>query len=166
MGAALKDKGDIFKRQYIIEGSELYRLYANAMYDDAIRCYKKAIELDSNFGSFWYNLGLVFNEKCDFKNAVDAYDKSIALDPKNAEVWFGKGKALNKQRKYDEAIHACNKAIEFEPLHSSAWNQKGNILIDQARYLTMQIKDVTWNITNDATFLQINYNYNEAIKVL
>ena len=161
-GAALKDKGDFFKSQSNAEEFRHYISYANNMYDGAIRCYNKAIELDRDFGSFWYNKGVAL-KKGRYDEAIQAYDKAIELDPKNAVIWLGKGNALKNQKKYDEAIHAYNKAIEFEPL-SNAWNQRGNVLLDQARTLRCTNVERIWSNTSDPVFLQLNYYYSEALK--
>jgi tetratricopeptide (TPR) repeat protein len=163
-GAALKDKGDIFKSQSVDKEFEHFKVYANNMYDGAIRCYNEAIELDQNFGLFWHNKGVALDAKGDYNGAIQAYDMALKLEPKNAEIWRGKGDALKSQKGYGAAIHSYNKAIEFDPQNLAAWNQRGNALVEQAHALTRANVGRIWSNTSDAVFLQLNYYYREALK--
>ena len=62
-GHALKDKGQV---------------------DEAIACYKKAIELDPKFAMAHDNLGTALKDKGQLDEAIACYKKAIELDPKFA----------------------------------------------------------------------------------
>lgn len=53
-------------------------------YDEAIKEFKKAIELDPNSGHAWDNLAMVYAEKKQYREALDAHLKSVALEPEAA----------------------------------------------------------------------------------
>ncbi len=180
-GAALKDKGDIFKKQSGAEGFGHFRSYANNMYDGAIRCYNKAIELDQNFGSFWQNKGVALDAKNNYGDAIQAYDTAIMLDPKNTTTWLNKGNALKALKTYEmhkRAVHAYSKAIEFDPQNLDAWNQKGNALWDLGDYysnevlqslrrctLATNIHDGLFWLNNSRNLVrESNFNYRESLR--
>jgi Flp pilus assembly protein TadD len=50
-------------------------------YDEAIKEFKKAIELDPNSGHAWDNLAMVYAEKKQYRDALDAHLKALAVEP-------------------------------------------------------------------------------------
>lgn len=51
--------------------------------DEALKEFKKAIELDPNSSHAWDNLATVYAEKKQYRDALDAHMKSLQLDPEN-----------------------------------------------------------------------------------
>ncbi len=51
--------------------------------DEAIACYKKAIELDPKLAKAHYNLGDALSGKGQVDEAIACYKKAIELDPKS-----------------------------------------------------------------------------------
>lgn len=51
--------------------------------DEAVKEFKKAIELDPNSAHAWDNLATVYAEKQLYRDALDAHLKALALDPEN-----------------------------------------------------------------------------------
>ena len=71
-------------------------------YDNAIKYYKKSLEIypEGNFALM--NIGVVYTLKSDFKTAISYYEKLIQYHPDNAEGYFGAGKnyiLLNEDEK-------------------------------------------------------------------
>jgi tetratricopeptide (TPR) repeat protein len=89
--------------------------------DEAVACYRKAIELDSNRTAPHRNLGLVYVRRNDLDNAVAFFRKAIELEPNFATAHCDLGEALYRQGKWDEAISACRKALELGPQETRHW---------------------------------------------
>ncbi len=62
--------------------------------DEAIACFKTAIELDPKFAEAHYNLGLAMYGKGQVDEAIACYNKAIELDPKYAVAHNNLGVAL------------------------------------------------------------------------
>ena len=73
-------------------------------YDDAIKAYDEAINLDPNLAAAWDDKGNALNSLGRYDEAFKACDEAIRLDPKDAMAWGNKGNALNGLGKYDEAF--------------------------------------------------------------
>jgi len=94
-----------------------------SMYEEAIKYFERAIELDPQRKEAWIFKGSVLDTRLNRpEEALLAYDKAIELDGTNAEdneslsnAWSGKGTALAKLRRYNESIEAFDKAIELNP---------------------------------------------------
>ena len=80
--------------------------------DEALKDFKQAIQLNSNYENAYYNMGVVLLE--DYGNpteAIEAFKKSISLNPKNARAYNNMGNSLRKLGRFEEAITVLNKAI-------------------------------------------------------
>ena len=101
--------------------------------DEAIACYRKAIELDPKFAYPYNNLGFALRDPKKLGEAIEAFHKAIELNPKFAHPYIGLGNALRDQKKLPEAVDAYHKAIELDPKYAPAYNGLGNALLDQKK---------------------------------
>ena len=83
-------------------------------YDEAIKAYDKAIEINPQDSKAWYGKGAVLGLSSKYNEAIKAFDKAIEINPQDSMSWDGKGFALNKLSKSNEAIKAHEKAIEID----------------------------------------------------
>jgi tetratricopeptide (TPR) repeat protein len=60
--------------------------------DDAIIQFEKAIEIDPNDPSSFYNLGITLKDK-NRAYAIKNFEKAIEINPKNAEFYLQLGEA-------------------------------------------------------------------------
>jgi len=90
-------------------------LYRGGKYDEAVKAYDNAIELDPKQANLWNGKGIVLDNLGKYDEAVKAYDNAIELDPNYTNPWNGKGIVLDKLGKHDEAIKAYDKAIGLAP---------------------------------------------------
>ena len=79
---------------------------AKGQLDEAIACYKKAIELDPKDARAHYNLGIALAAKGQVDEAIAYYKKAIELDPKYAEAHCNLGHALAIQGRFAESLEA------------------------------------------------------------
>ena len=101
--------------------------------DEAIACYRKAIELDPKYACAHNNLGNALSDQGKLDEAIACYRKAIELDPKYASAHYNLGNALDDQGKLDEAIACYRKAIELDPKYADAHNNLGNALHEQGK---------------------------------
>ena len=108
------------------------------MYELAIRCFGKAISLDTRSRQAWYIKGnpLRINQPIRHyeDQVLECYDKFIEIDPNFIDAWFNKGNLLGNLGKYDQAIECYNKAIEIDPNFIDAWISKAMTLSSSRNY--------------------------------
>ena len=99
-------------------------------YDDAIKSYKKALKLNSNYAEVYYNMGIAFKNMGSHESAIDCYKKALKIQPKYAEANYNMGNALNFIGDLEAAIKSYKYAINNKHDFVEAYNNMGNTLID------------------------------------
>ena len=90
--------------------------FSSDVYDGALIAYRKALELDGDYGAVMHNLALLYMNRGEYDQAVDLYQKSIELlhDPSaQATSWNNLGNAYRSLGDYENAGEAYRKADEL-----------------------------------------------------
>jgi len=95
-------------------------------FENALKWYSKAIELNPKFTRAYFNRGVVHCELNENYKAIADYSKAIEFDPSYVKAYNNRGSVYNDLKKYDEAIADYNKAIELDPSYVMAYNNRGN----------------------------------------
>ena len=103
-------------------------------YEEAIKKYDEAIELNSNYAEIYNNRGVVKNKLRKYQEAIADYDKAIELRPNYTEAYNNRGNAKSNLEQYPEAIADYNKAIELKPNNAIAYNNRGRAEYDLEQY--------------------------------
>ena len=103
-------------------------------YEESIPCYEKAIQIDPNVASAWFNKGNTLYSLKRYEEAIQCYERAIQINPNNASAWFNKGITLSDLRRQEEAIKCFDRAIQINPNYASAWDKKGSALRSLNRY--------------------------------
>ncbi|WP_395047771.1 tetratricopeptide repeat protein [Flavobacterium sp.] len=74
-------------------------------FDNAIKYYKKSLEIYPEGDFALMNIGVIYSKKSDFKTAIEYYEKLIRFHPKNAEGFFGAGKNYFLLNDYEKALN-------------------------------------------------------------
>ena len=101
--------------------------------DEAIDCFRRAIELDPKNATAHSNLGVVLQDQGQLDEAIACLQKAIELNPGWAPTYSNLGGALKQQGRLDEAIAECRTAIELNPKFALAHNNLGAALADQEK---------------------------------
>jgi serine/threonine-protein kinase len=97
--------------------------------DEAIACFKKAIELNPKYANAYNGVGSVLlDHKKDPDGAISWFRKAIALDPMDAQFHVHLGNALDDKGKSEEAIASYKKAIELAPRNAAAHHNLAVVL--------------------------------------
>jgi tetratricopeptide (TPR) repeat protein len=136
-------------------------------YDNALECYEKSLELDSNYARSVHNIGVVYNNKKEYQKALEYFDKALALvdngkDTSNLTsilyvIFQEKGRAFTGLKKneeavkcYEEAIKYINKALENKPDDINLLNNKGSYLFRLKKFEdSIKCFDKALNINKD-----------------
>ena len=92
-----------------------WAFYQKKQYDQAIRHYDKAVELNPTFAKTYNKRGIVLAKKRDYDRAIADFDKAIKLDPALANAYKNRGMAHVIKEHYDQAIRDFDRAIELNP---------------------------------------------------
>jgi len=104
-------------------------------FDDAIKSYKKALELNPNYAEAYYNMGIAFKNMGSHVSAIDCYKKALKIQPKYAEANYNMGNALKFIGDLEAAIKSYKYAINNKPDFVEAYNNMGNTLTDMGDHV-------------------------------
>ena len=92
--------------------ANLYKLENNP--DKSVYYYKKAISANKNYSDAWFNLGLVYAGKKDFKNCRDCFNKVIELSPEYAYAYYAIAYSYEMENNLEKAIEYYTKYGDLE----------------------------------------------------
>jgi tetratricopeptide (TPR) repeat protein len=99
--------------------NELGNIYFNTgAYDEAVRTYFKAIELDHGCGQSFSNLAYIYMRQGRYADAIPMLENGIKLLEEacsQAVLWNQMGEAYLRLEDYDNAIASYRKAAELDP---------------------------------------------------
>ncbi len=98
---------------------------SKGQYDQAIRCFDKAIELNPRYSTGYTNRGLAYEKKGLHDLAIRDLNKAIELNPNLSKAYCGRGIAYGNKGQYDRAIRDYDKAIELKANYAMAYNNRG-----------------------------------------
>jgi superkiller protein 3 len=94
----------------------------------AMRCFKRAIELEAGNFEFWNSLG-VATSKLNPKVAQHAFVRSLHLNERNPKAWTNLGTLYLFNSDYELAHLAFSKAQSADPEYSHAWVGEGIVAL-------------------------------------
>lgn len=96
--------------------------------DEALRHYRRALQLDPRSFCALNNLGNVHFALGRTEQAARAYAQAVRLAPSYAEAHSNLGAALEKLGRLDDALASCREALRLRPDYADAHNNAGNAL--------------------------------------
>ena len=93
--------------------------------DEAVACYRRALELKPDYAETHNNLGNALNDRGKLDEAVACYRRALELKPDYAEAYNNLGNALKDQGKLEEAIACYRRALELKPDSAEAHGNLG-----------------------------------------
>jgi serine/threonine protein kinase/Flp pilus assembly protein TadD len=98
--------------------------------DDAIACFRKAIEFNPQYAPAHRNLGISFRKQKKWREAVACYQKAIECDPNdhtslNEAAWILAAGGDLGLRHPAESLKLARRATELKPGEGTYWNTLG-----------------------------------------
>ena len=142
--------------------------------DEAILFEYQAIRTSNRKDSFFFfHLGLLFENKQQYKIAIESYNSALSLDPKNANIINNMAILFYNIKKYNESLNLFKLAAKTNPKLKSIYSNIGACLNKLKKYdealinLNKAIELEPLNsgaYTNRGNVFYKLYKYKEAIK--
>ena len=87
---------------------------------NAMKYYKKAIELSPGDAQIHYNFGFFLYEVSDYKNAISMFSKAVRLNPGHLSALNYLGLCHMELDKFEEALGFFDTAIQIDPSYKYA----------------------------------------------
>ncbi|MEI0567328.1 tetratricopeptide repeat protein [Brachyspira pulli] len=88
--------------------------YDDKQYEEAIKCFKKAVELEPNNDEAWRWLGNAYLVNSNNDEALEAFLKAIEIDSNKSNNWNSLGLLYQEKKEYEKALETLNKAIQLD----------------------------------------------------
>lgn len=100
-------------------------------YQEALKCFDSALELQSGSAEAWNNKGFVLANLNRNEEAISCCDKAIEINPRYSDPWDIKGRMLGRLGRIKEAMDAIEKFIELAPPEYSTRVQEAKRALQQ-----------------------------------
>ena len=91
-------------------------------YEESIKYFNKAIELNQNYRDPHSNLGLALHRIQKYNLSIESYKKSLSLDKNHTQTIINIGSVYQELGNYNKAKKYYKDAIKKDPMNSDAYN--------------------------------------------
>jgi len=118
-------------------------------HDLAIKFFKKAYCIDTNYAYACTLAGHEYVVNEDFDSALKSFQNALRIDHRHYNAWYGLGNIYQFQQNYKESLYHFQKAVEINPNSSVLHVCIGNIYkLCQSYKLALQSVDKALSLTN------------------
>jgi tetratricopeptide (TPR) repeat protein len=103
--------GDETDGSYWLDRGGFYAVYGN--FSAAVKAYKRALVLNPDDSSAYFNLSLALCEMGLFEDSLDAIKQAISMNPKNGSYYYGQAWILVKAGDVAEASALFQRAADL-----------------------------------------------------
>jgi tetratricopeptide (TPR) repeat protein len=107
---------------------------AQGRLDEAIACYRQAVELEPREAMGHLHLGNALLQHDRHAEAEAAYRRCLQVQPNHLEALVNLGFALGEQERLDDARGCYEQALKIDPTVAEVHHNLGNVLREQGRH--------------------------------
>ncbi|HZX47681.1 MAG TPA: serine/threonine-protein kinase [Nitrospirota bacterium] len=108
------------------KGNSLSRL---GFYEQSLRCFEKAIEIDRSNAWIWSDYGVCYARIKKFRDAIKSFNEALTIDPNDAAAMANKALSLQELGFTVEAMTYAEAACKADPKNAELWLMKANFQI-------------------------------------
>jgi len=140
---------------------EAGKLFDQEKFNDAVELYTKAIEIDPEYSSAYFNRALTYTELGEYEKALRDIDIVLKFEPNAFDAYYLMGRIAELQHDYEGAKEWFEKALSINPNYAPAKTSlellnKNNFTIQESSNIEEnktvieegQIKKVRWYKSN------------------
>lgn len=113
---------DAFKKAIVLKPTNPFSLngmgsvlYSKGKVQEAMEKWQKAIDVDQNFYSAYFNMANAWKNEKDNQKALENYVMTIKTNPSMADAYYEIGVIFAKQKHAAQALCMLNKALALQP---------------------------------------------------
>lgn len=84
-------------------------------FEEAIKDFSKAIELDNQNAVYWHNRACCFRNMGQMERSLEDFDRAISLDSQNSIIYSNRGLVNRKMERFERAIEDYTNELRFGP---------------------------------------------------
>lgn len=111
-----------------------HKLYESKEYEEAVKHFSKAIELDSEYARAYNYRGWAHRLIKAYTKAIKDYDKVVEILPSYYRVYNTMGIVYKIMENYDKAIESYKKSISVNPKYKHPYNNLGWVYYKLGNY--------------------------------
>ena len=100
--------------------------YQKSGYEDAIKHYDQAIDINPQFAEAYNNRGITKDRLGRHEEAIADYDEAIRINPQFAEAYYNRGTTKDVLGRHEKAIADYDEAIRLNTHLGEAYYNRGN----------------------------------------
>jgi len=109
-------------------------LGAEGKLDEAIRHYRRAIEIRPGYSKAYNNLGGLLARQRKFDEAVKCFHRALESEPDFVEAYVNLAAVFKAQGNVEDAVGHLETALRINPRCAEAHNHLGSILADKGKF--------------------------------
>lgn len=110
-------------------------LHEAGRFDEAIRRYEKAVQLQPDYAPAYNNLGVTLRARGRVDEAIHAYERGLSLKDDYPDLHYNLANALLEQNRADEAAGHLRRSLAGEPGSAAAHNNLGMALSAKGQHV-------------------------------
>lgn len=144
---------DELKASPTARNHEAHGLFSHSLgeYDEAIKQFDEAIELEPNKATYYLSRGLSFDAKGEFEQAIDDYTRCLKLNPEMTRALCCRAGLLAEIGKDDESIKDAEASIALDPKDPRNHQQRGG-LMERKKEFAAAIRDYEASVRVDPEY--------------
>ena len=110
-------------------------LASEGLYQEAIACLKRGLQVDPYNNLIWFNLGLNYYALKKRTESCRALMQAARCNPFDADVWDTLGVVLHEIGDVEASRRAYRTAIDLDTSNGRIWNNYGTLLFNEHNYI-------------------------------
>lgn len=117
-----------------ILNDQAVRLAHDGDYEDALLCFSRAIEMESDNSLLWYNMGLTYRDSGKDQEALEALKTAHSIDETDEDTLETLATVCLALGDTDAAKNWCAEGITLDEVNPHFWNTMGVAFFNESDY--------------------------------